>query len=118
MFIITTKKNVRVFNLQKRELAIKKLETGLREISSMAIHPGGDNLIVGSKEGKMCWFDMDLSSKPYKTLKNHPKDIVNVAFHRSDPLFASWSEDSTAYVFHGKVYSDLNENPLICRWRF
>ncbi|KAF3556164.1 hypothetical protein F2Q69_00010720 [Brassica cretica] len=81
----------------------------------MAIHPGGDNLIVGSKEGKMCWFDMDLSSKPYKTLKNHPKDIVNVAFHRSDPLFASWSEDSTAYVFHGKVYSDLNENPLICR---
>lgn len=29
----------------------------------------GDNLIVGSKEGKMCWFDMDLSSKPYKILK-------------------------------------------------
>ncbi|WZZ48572.1 hypothetical protein YC2023_048679 [Brassica napus] len=113
MFIIATKKNVRVFNLQKRELAIKKLETGLREISSMAIHPGGDNLIVGSKEGKMCWFDMDLSSKPYKTLKNHPKDITNVAFHRSYPLFASCSEDSTAYVFHGKVYSDLNENPLI-----
>ncbi|CAF2094378.1 unnamed protein product [Brassica napus] len=79
----------------------------------MAIHPGGDNLIVGSKEGKMCWFDMDLSSKPYKTLKNHPKDITNVAFHRSYPLFASCSEDSTAYVFHGKVYSDLNENPLI-----
>ncbi|CAH8320035.1 unnamed protein product [Eruca vesicaria subsp. sativa] len=113
MFIIATKKNVRVFNLQKKELPIKKLETGLREISSMAIHPGGDNLIVGSKEGKMCWFDMDLSSKPYKTLKNHPKDITNVAFHRSYPLFASCSEDSTAYVFHGKVYSDLNENPLI-----
>ncbi|CAH8382856.1 unnamed protein product [Eruca vesicaria subsp. sativa] len=113
MFIIATKKNVRVFNLQKKELAIKKLQTGLREISSMAIHPGGDNLIVGSKEGKMCWFDMDLSSRPYKTLKNHPKDIRNVAFHRSYPLFASCSEDSTAYVFHGKVYSDLNENPLI-----
>ncbi|KAL0666137.1 hypothetical protein Bca4012_028841 [Brassica carinata] len=79
----------------------------------MAIHPGGDNLIVGSKEGMMCWFDMDLSSKPYKTLKNHPKDITNVAFHRLYPLFASCSEDSTAYVFHGKVYSDLNENPLI-----
>ncbi|XLS44667.1 hypothetical protein HN51_001532 [Arachis hypogaea] len=27
-----------------------------------------DNLIVGSKEGKLCWFDMDLSSKPYKTI--------------------------------------------------
>ncbi|CAN8286378.1 unnamed protein product [Cochlearia groenlandica] len=112
-FFIATRKNVRVYNLKKIDEPIKKLETGMREISSMAIHPGGDNLIVGSKEGKTCWFDMDLSSKPYKTLKNHPKDIANVAFHRSYPLFASCSEDTTAYVFHGKVYSDLNENPLI-----
>ncbi|VVA93192.1 unnamed protein product [Arabis nemorensis] len=110
---IATRKKVRVFNLLKAEERAKKLETGMREISSMAIHPGGDNLIVGSKEGKMCWFDMDLSSKPYKTLKNHPKDITNVAFHRWYPLFASSSEDSTGYVFHGKVYNDLNENPLI-----
>ena len=43
----------------------------------------------------------------------HPKDITNVAFHRSYPLFASCSEDGTAYVFHGMVYSDLNQNPLI-----
>lgn len=113
IIFIATRKNVRVYDLLKNDVAIKKLETGMREISSMAIHPGGDNLIVGSKEGKMCWFDMDLSSKPYKTLKNHPKDITNVAFHRSYPLFASCSEDSTAYVFHGKVYNDLNENPLI-----
>ncbi|XP_024010891.1 ribosome biogenesis protein BOP1 homolog [Eutrema salsugineum] len=110
---IATKKNVRVYNLLTVDEPVKKLETGMREISSMAIHPGGDNLIVGSKEGKMCWFDMDLSSKPYKTLKNHPKDITNVAYHRSYPLFASSSEDSTAYVFHGKVFNDLNENPLI-----
>ena len=37
----------------------------------------------------------------------------NVAFHRSYPLFASCSDDCTAYVFHGMVYSDLNQNPLI-----
>lgn len=29
----------------------------------------GDNVIVGSKEGKLCWFDMDLSCKPYKTMR-------------------------------------------------
>ncbi|XP_073117103.1 ribosome biogenesis protein BOP1 homolog [Elaeis guineensis] len=45
-----------------------QLEPGLREVSSIAIHPGGDNVIVGSKEGKMCWFDMGLSSQPYKRL--------------------------------------------------
>lgn len=36
-----------------------------------------------------------------------------MAFHRSYPLFASSSDDCTAYVFHGMVYSDLNQNPLI-----
>ncbi|GKD66856.1 putative reverse transcriptase domain-containing protein [Tanacetum coccineum] len=25
-----------------------------------------ENFIVGSKDGNLCWFDMDLSSKPYK----------------------------------------------------
>lgn len=29
----------------------------------------GDNVIVGSREGKLCWFDMDLSSQPYRILK-------------------------------------------------
>ncbi|PPD87156.1 hypothetical protein GOBAR_DD15910 [Gossypium barbadense] len=111
-FFVATKKNVRVYDLLKQKL-IKKLETQLREVSSIAVHPAGDNLIVGSKEGKLCWFDMDLSSKPYKTLKCHPKDITKVAFHRSYPLFASCSDDCTAYIFHGMVYADLNQNPLI-----
>ncbi|XWS41183.1 hypothetical protein CRYUN_Cryun17cG0058300 [Craigia yunnanensis] len=112
IFFVATKKNVRVYDLLKQKL-IKKLETQLREVSSIAVHSAGDNVIVGSKEGKLCWFDMDLSSKPYKTLKCHPKDITNVAFHRSYPLFASCSDDCTAYVFHGMVYADLNQNPLI-----
>ncbi|PPR95970.1 hypothetical protein GOBAR_AA24702 [Gossypium barbadense] len=112
IFFVATKKNVRVYDLLKQK-QIKKLETQLREVSSIAVHPAGDNLIVGSKEGKLCWFDMDLSSKPYKTLKCHPKDITKVAFHRSYPLFASCSDDCTAYIFHGMVYADLNQNPLI-----
>ncbi|XP_071697264.1 ribosome biogenesis protein BOP1 homolog [Rutidosis leptorrhynchoides] len=112
VFFVATKKNVRVYDLVKQKF-IKKLEAGVREISSVSIHPGGDNVIVGSKDGKLCWFDMDLSSKPYKILKTHKKDITNVAFHRNYPLFASACDDCTAYVFHGMVYSDLNQNPLI-----
>ncbi|KAJ6309473.1 hypothetical protein OIU77_015270 [Salix suchowensis] len=112
IFFVSTKKNVRVYDLLKQKL-IKKLETGLREVSSISVHPAVDNVIVGSRDGKLCWFDMDLSSKPYKVLKCHPKDITNVAFHRSYPLFASCSDDCTAYVFHGMFYSDLNQNPLI-----
>ncbi|PQQ12544.1 ribosome biogenesis protein BOP1 homolog [Prunus yedoensis var. nudiflora] len=112
-FFISTKKIIRVYDLVKEGKLVKKLETALREISSIAVHPSGDHIIVGSGEGKLCWFDMDLSSKPYKTLKLHQKDINNVSFHRSYPLFATCSDDCTAYVFHGMVYSDLNQNPLI-----
>lgn len=39
-FFISTKKDVRVYDLLQHKL-IKKLETGLREISSIAIHPAG-----------------------------------------------------------------------------
>ncbi|KAL5725175.1 Ribosome biogenesis protein 1 [Ranunculus cassubicifolius] len=111
IFFVATKKTVRVYDLVKNKL-LRKLEPGLREISSIAIHPSGDNVLIGSHEGKICWFDMDLK-EPWKKLNCHSKDVTNVAFHRSYPLFASCSDDSSAYVFHGMVYSDLNENPLI-----
>lgn len=112
IFFVATKTHVRVYDLVKQQL-VKRLVTGLHEVSSMAVHHKGDNLLVGSKEGKVCWFDMDLSTQPYKTLKNHSKDIHSVAFHDSYPLFASCSDDCKAYVFYGLVYSDLLQNPLI-----
>ena len=40
MFFVATKKFVQVYDLQKAQL-VKKLESGLREISSISIHPGG-----------------------------------------------------------------------------
>lgn len=35
----------------------------------MVVHPSGDHIILGSYDKKLCWFDLDLSSKPYKILK-------------------------------------------------
>jgi ribosome biogenesis protein ERB1 len=57
-----------VYNLAKQELS-KKLVTGVKWISSMDVHPGGDNVIIGSYDRRLCWFDLDLSNKPYKTLR-------------------------------------------------
>lgn len=52
----------------------------------------------------MLWYDLDLSTKPYKALKYHQLALRAVAFHRSYPLFASASDDGTIQVFHGMVY--------------
>jgi WD40 repeat protein len=73
----------------------KKLLAGTTTVSSLAIHPGGDNLIVGAADRKLAWFDMDLSTKPYKTVTSHQKALQSVCFHRSHPLFASASDDGT-----------------------
>lgn len=35
----------------------------------MDVHPSGDHLIVGGYDRKLCWFDLELSEKPYKVLK-------------------------------------------------
>ncbi|KAK9942188.1 hypothetical protein M0R45_007868 [Rubus argutus] len=44
----------------------------------------------------------------------HKKDINNVVFHRSEPLFTTCSDDCTLQVSYVMVDSkDLNMNPVI-----
>jgi len=109
---VATQTVVRVYNLVKQELQ-KKLLTNCKYVSSIAVHPKGDNVLAGSYEARLSWFDMDLSTKPYKTMKYHESAIRSVVFHRKYPLFASASDDGTVIISHGMVYSDLLQNPLI-----
>ncbi|PSC76374.1 ribosome biogenesis BOP1-like protein [Micractinium conductrix] len=111
-FFVATQQNVRVYNLAKQALA-KKLVAGSGVITSMAVHPTGDHLIVGAEDKRLCWFDLDLSTKPYRALRYHNYAVRGAAFHRSYPLFASSSDDATCHIFHGRVYADLMTNPLI-----
>ncbi|KAG7458239.1 hypothetical protein MATL_G00236050 [Megalops atlanticus] len=111
-FFVATQRYVRVYNLIKQELT-KKLMANCKWISSMAVHPAGDNVICGSYDSRLAWFDLDLSTKPYKVLRHHKKALRGVAFHRQYPLFASASDDGSVIVCHGMVYNDLLQNPLI-----
>ncbi|XP_036809352.1 ribosome biogenesis protein bop1 isoform X1 [Oncorhynchus mykiss] len=111
-FFVATQRYVRVYNLIKQELT-KKLMTNCKWISSMAIHPGGDNLICGSYDCRLAWFDLDLSTKPYKMLRHHKKALRGVAYHKHYPLFASGADDGSVIICHGMVYNDLLQNPLI-----
>ncbi|XP_054023474.1 ribosome biogenesis protein BOP1 [Dryobates pubescens] len=111
-FFVATQRYVRVYNLLKQELT-KKLMTNCKWVSSMAIHPGGDNIICGSYDSKLAWFDLDLSTRPYQLLRHHKRALRSVAFHRRYPLFASGSDDGSVIVCHGMVYNDLLQNPLL-----
>ncbi|XP_068188592.1 ribosome biogenesis protein bop1 [Antennarius striatus] len=111
-FFVATQRSVRVYNLVKQEMT-KKLQVNSKWISSMAVHPGGDHVICGSYDCRLSWFDLDLSTKPYRMLRHHKKAVRGVAYHRLYPLFASASDDGSVIVCHGTVYNDLLQNPLI-----
>lgn len=111
-FFVATQRYIRVYNLIKQELT-KKLMTNCRWVSSMAVHPAGDNVICGSYDSRLAWFDLDLSTKPYRVLRHHKKALRSVAVHKHYPLFASASDDGSVIICHGMVYNDLLQNPLI-----
>ncbi|GFU64545.1 ribosome biogenesis protein bop1 [Trichonephila clavipes] len=111
-FFVATHKHIKMYNLIKQELS-KIFFGNCKWISSMAVHPQGDNIIVGSYDSKLTWYDLELSTKPYKTLRHHAKALRQVAFHKRYPLFASTSDDGSVIICHGMVYSDLLQNPSI-----
>jgi len=112
LFFVATRTSVFLYNLQKQNL-VKKFLSGSKWISSLSVHPKGDNFIVGTYDNKVVWFDRDMGAKPYKSLKYGDKAIQHVHFHPKYPLFASGSSDGSIYIFHGMVYDDLLQNALI-----
>lgn len=113
VFFVATQRMIRSYDLAKQEL-LKILQPGARWISSFDVHPGGDNLIVGSFDKRLLWMDIDLSVRPYKTLRYHGKAIRSVKFHQGGyPLFADASDDGSLQIFHGRVVNDLMENANI-----
>ncbi len=96
-----------------KQVMVKRLLSGCRHISLLDVHPSGDHVVAGSLDRRLVWFDLDLASTPYKTLKYHERALRAVGFHPRRPLMASASDDGTVHVFHSAVYSDLMRNPLI-----
>ncbi|KAM0791153.1 hypothetical protein ACM66B_005638 [Microbotryomycetes sp. NB124-2] len=111
-FLVATQRNVRIYDLMKQAL-VKTLNPGVKWISSIDVHPLGDNVLVGSYDRRVVWHDLDLSSTPYKTLRYHQRAVRQVQFSPRFPLFLSTSDDGVVHVFHSTVYSDLLTNPLI-----
>lgn len=90
-----------MYNLAKQALA-KKLVGSSGVITCLAVHPGGDHVLVGSDDKRLAWYDLDLSATPYKALRYHTQPLRGVAYHNSYPLFASASDDGSVHVFHGR----------------
>lgn len=121
VLFVANQRVIRAYDLTRQSL-LKIIQPGARWISSFDIHPtssstaGSDNLIVGSYDRRLLWMDLDLSPRPYKTLRFHEKAIRSVRFHPATgryPLFADGSDDGSIQIFHGQVTSDMMSNAQI-----
>lgn len=111
-FIVATTHRVRVYNLAVQAV-VKTLRPGVSWISSIDVHPSGDHILVSSYDRRVCWFDLDLSVRPYKTVRNHEKAVRAAKYHPRLPLFADASDDGSCHIFHATVYDDLSKNALV-----
>lgn len=106
---------IQVYDLQRQQL-VKTLQPGAKWISSFEIHPGGDNVLVSTYDRRTLWIDLDLSPRPYKTLRFHGRAVRAVGFHPRQErygLFADVSDDGSVQVFHAGVGGGLMENVSI-----
>lgn len=78
---VATQQVVKVYHLVEQRL-VKRLVSTCKWLSSMDVHPTGDHVVVGSYDRRVVWFDLDMSSTPFKTLKYHEKAVRAVQFHR------------------------------------
>jgi hypothetical protein len=102
---IKTQRYVRLYNLAEQKL-LKTLMPGIQWISSMDVHPSGDHVIVGGYDRKLCWFDLELSEKPYKVLRYviyfDSKSVINFGDLRpaitQEPYDRSTSTQPTLFL--------------------
>lgn len=109
---VATQRAVRVYDLLQQRL-LRKLSPGAQWLSGLALHPGGDNLLAVSYDRKAAWFDLELSARPYRTLRLHGGAVRAASYHRRYPLFATGGDDPYVVVSHGAVYTSLLQNPLL-----
>lgn len=109
---VASQRYVRIYNLANQSL-LKKLLPGVKWLSNFDIHPQGDNVITSSYDLRVTWHDLELSDRPYKTLRYHDRAVRDVKFHPKLPLFCSGSDDGTVNVLHDTVYDDTLKNPLL-----
>lgn len=63
LFFVATQRTIRCYDLQRQEL-IKVIQPGARWISSFDVHPGGDNLVVGSYDRRLLVSAHDRPASP------------------------------------------------------
>ncbi|MES1902322.1 MAG: Ribosome biogenesis protein 1 [Paramarteilia canceri] len=80
---------------------------------SSNLHHSGEHMLIGSKCGKIMWFDLEITTKPIKTIRFHTSTVNKIDYHLNLPIFASCSGDGSILISYGRIFNDIMTNPEI-----
>ncbi|CAD5205814.1 unnamed protein product [Bursaphelenchus okinawaensis] len=112
-FFVATLQHIRQYDLAKCQLQ-RKILTGSKWLSTIQSDNYGNNLFVGGLDRVFSWIDLELSNKPWKTLRSHTSAVRALTVHKKYPLLATVSDDTSAIVYHARCPQDFDkENELV-----
>lgn len=112
-FYICSDSNILIYDLKQQEL-IRKFASNLNPISSISLHKLGGDFVAGSGNGKLAWFQSDLSDKPFMNMADYHEGIIKgISFSNNYPLLSSCSVDGKIILYHAKVNDDFLQDPTI-----
>lgn len=80
LLFVGTQRHIRIYDLAKCQLK-KKVITGSQWVSSVHVDFRGNNLFVGGHDRIFSWIDLQLSNKPWKSVKHHTAAIRAITQH-------------------------------------
>ncbi|KAI0982817.1 hypothetical protein GJ496_003037 [Pomphorhynchus laevis] len=115
LFFISSANSIRCYDLSLGQLMKTfKVGGGVYLSSPFSVHYTGDHLIVGCTDGSVRWFDLEMGTRPYKSLRTlHKTTVQSLSLHNKLPLLATASNDGKIVITHARVYTDLLKEPLI-----
>lgn len=82
-------------------------------VFSLVVYFVGDNVICGSYDSKLVWFDLDFFIKLYRMLRYYKKVLWVVVFYFWYLFFVLGLDDGSVIVCYGMVYNDFLQNFLL-----
>ncbi|CAD5207750.1 unnamed protein product [Bursaphelenchus xylophilus] len=112
-FFVATLQHIRQYDLAKCQLQ-RKILPGTKWLSAMHTDHYGNNLFVVGLDRVFSWIDLELSNKPWKTLRSHSSAVRALTYHKKYPLLATVSDDASAIVYHARCPQDFDkDNELV-----
>ncbi|KAK6590884.1 hypothetical protein RS030_111869 [Cryptosporidium xiaoi] len=103
--------NNKLGNQSTNKKLVKKL-IGVDDPTCISIDPTGKHIFVGQSNGRVAWYDLDLSNTPYKLLRYSDSSIKQVQFHLNKSMIFTANKNGNINIFHSRMPSDIMSDPV------